>query len=104
MRQRVKIESVSVGSRELGALDAVVTDLAASGLPPVIGGLIGLDFLAKFEVEFDFVKKTLTFHKPGAVACGALDTTSLVDVALATHPTGLKTVRCRLNGCDPFPI
>jgi len=34
---------------EVGALDAVVTDLAASGLPPVTGGLIGLDFLAKFE-------------------------------------------------------
>jgi hypothetical protein len=51
------IEGASVGSKDLGQLDAVVTDLAASGLPSVIGGLLGLDFLCKFEVEFDFVNK-----------------------------------------------
>ena len=45
---------------------------AASGLPAVIGGLLGLEFLSKFEVEFDFVNKAMKFHSPGCIKCGAL--------------------------------
>ena len=104
VRQKVTIEGASVGSKSLGKLDAVVTDIQASGLPAVIGGLLGLEFLSKFEVEFDFVNKALKFHPPGSIACGALDVSELVEIPMSTHPTGLKTVRCRLNGCEPpFP-
>ena len=103
VRQKVTIHGASVGSKSLGDLDAVVTDLAAAGLPPVVGGLLGLDFLTKFQTEFDFGEKTLRFHPPGTIECGALDVSDLVEIPLATHPTGLKTVRCRLNGCEPFP-
>ena len=88
---------------ELGALDAVVTDLAASGLPSVVGGMLGLDFLTRFELELDFADKAMRFHPIGSVATGALDVESLVAVPLARHPTGLRTVSCRLNGCEPFP-
>ena len=138
---------------------------AASGLPAVIGGLLGLEFLSKFEVEFDFVNKAMKFHSPGCIKCGALaracmcvhatrhsldfglrrgkyvfntcfslvferlkadgvkarftvrygdanrvidepcasDVSQLVEIPMSVHPTGLKTVRCRLNGCEPFP-
>ena len=103
VRQKVTIEGASVGSKSLGKLDAVVTDIEASGLPAVIGGLLGLEFLSKFEVEFDFVNKFLKFHPPGSIACGALDVSDLVEIPMSVHPTGLKTVRCRLNGCEPFP-
>ena len=103
LRQKVTIEGISVGGKDLGSFDAVVTDLAASGLPPVIGGLVGLEFLSKFEVEFDFVNKVMKLHKPGTIKCGAVDVLDLVEIPMATHPTGLKTVACRLNKCEPFP-
>ena len=103
VRQKITIDAVSVGSETLGPLDAVVTDLSAAGLPDVVGGLLGLDFLSRFECDFDFAEKTIRLHRRGAIACGALDVAGLVEVPLATHPTGLKTVRIRLNGCDPFP-
>ena len=103
VRQKITIDAVSVGSETLGPLDAVVTDLSAAGLPDVVGGLLGLDFLSRFECDFDFAEKTIRLHRRGAIACGALDVAGLVEVPLATHPTGLKTVRIRLNGCEPFP-
>ena len=37
-----------------------------------------------------------------AVPC-SLDVSELVEIPMSMHPTGLKTVRCRLNGCEPFP-
>ena len=62
--------------------------------------MLGLDFLNKFQTEFDFGEKTLRFHPPGTIECGALDVSDLVEIPLTTHPTGLKTVRCRLNRCE----
>ena len=103
VRQKVTIAGASVGALELGALDAVVTDLAASGLPSVVGGMLGLDFLSRFELELDFGDKAMRFHPIGSVATGALDVDSLVRIPLAIHPTGLRTVSCRLNGCERFP-
>ena len=103
MRQKVTISGASVGALELGSLDAVVTDLAASGLPSVVGGMLGLDFLSKFEADLDFANKTMRFHPRGSIVSGALDVESLVEVPLAMHPTGLKTVACRLNASDAFP-
>ena len=103
LRQKVTISGASVGALELGSLDAVVTDLAASGLPSVVGGMLGLDFLSKFEADLDFANKTMRFHPRGSIVSGALDVESLVEVPLAMHPTGLKTVACRLNASDAFP-
>ena len=52
LRQKVTVTEARLGS-ETFDLDAVVTDLSAVGLPPTIGGLLGLDWLGKYEVEFD---------------------------------------------------
>ena len=57
----------------------------------------------QFECEFDFTDKALRFHPPGSVACGAVDASDLVAIPLGTHPTGLRTVQCVLNGGAPFP-
>ena len=57
----------------------------------------------QFECEFDFTDKALRFHPPGSVACGAVDASDLVAIPLGTHPTGLRTVQCALNGGAPFP-
>jgi|AntAceMinimDraft_1070359.scaffolds.fasta_scaffold44464_2 hypothetical protein len=57
----------------------------------ITGGMLGLEFLSKFEVEFDFVNKAMRFHSPGCMASGALDVSQLVEIPMSTHPTGLKT-------------
>ena len=102
IRQKTTITGLALGSLELNALDAVVTDLSATGLPSIVGGMLGLDFLKKFETEFDFTNKTLSFHKIGTVGSGAVDVDGLVEVPLQTHPTGLKYVKCRLNAGPEF--
>ena len=102
VRQKTTIADVAVGGLTLGDLNAVVTDLFATGLPSVVGGMLGLEFLSRFETEFDFANKTLAFHAPGTIASGAVDVADLVEIPLRTHATGLKLVRCSLNGGAPF--
>jgi len=102
LRQKVTVTDVRVG-RETFDLDAVVTDLSVVGLPPTIGGLLGLEWLGRYEVEFDFEASTITFWPRGSISWGALDVDELVRVSMGTHhKVGLKTVRCTLNDADPI--
>ena len=101
LRQKVSVSDVRLGSK-LFVLDAVVTDLSAVGLPPQIGGLLGLDFLSKFEIEFNFTDSALKFWPKGSIANGAVDTDDLVKIPLHLHPVGLRTVKCSLNNSAPF--
>ena len=102
VRQKTTIADVAVGGLTLGDLNAVVTDLSATGLPSVVGGMLGLEFLSRFETEFDFANKTLAFHAPGTIASGAIGIDDLIEIPLKTHPTGLKLVRCSLNAGASF--
>ena len=103
VRQKTTVTDVAVGGVPLkGDLNCVVTDLSATGLPSVVGGMLGLEFLSRFETEFDFANKTLAFHAPGTIASGAVELDGLIEIPLKTHPTGLKLVRCSLNAAAPF--
>ena len=102
IRQKVVIKNPSLGAVEIPELDAVVTDLQATGLPPVVGGLLGLDFLKRFEVEFDFDKEIIAFHPKGSAITGVCDVSSLIKIKLKTHPTGLQLAPISLNNCAPF--
>ena len=102
IRQKVVIKNPSLGAVEIPELDAVVTDLRATGLPPVVGGLLGLDFLQRFEVEFDFDKETITFHPRGSAITGVCDVSDLIKIRLKTHPTGLQLAPISLNNCEPI--
>jgi len=103
VRQKTTVTDVAVGGVPLkGDLNCVVTDLSATGLPSVVGGMLGLEFLSRFETEFDFANKTLAFHAPGTIVSGAVELDDLIEIPLKTHPTGLKLVRCSLNAGAPF--
>ena len=102
IRQKVVIKNPSLGAVEIPELDAVVTDLRSTGLPPVVGGLLGLDFLKRFEVEFDFDKEIIAFHPKGSAITGVCDVSSLIKIKLKTHPTGLQLAPISLNNCAPF--
>ena len=103
IRQKIKIPNVTLGSKSLDGFEAVVTDLTKSGLPSTVGGLLGLEFLARFEVEFDFLNRELRFWPRGSVLSGALDVGGLIGVELIRHPVGIKTVSVRLNDSTAFP-
>ena len=102
IRQKVVIKNPSLGAVEIPELDAVVTDLRSTGLPPVVGGLLGLDFLKRFEVEFDFDKEIIAFHPKGSAITGVCDVSELIKIRLKTHPTGLQLAPISLNNCAPF--
>ena len=103
LRQKVTLKGVRMGAHEfVDGLEAAVTDLTVVGLPPVIGGLLGLEFLSKFVVEFDFARSALSFWPLGSVEAGAVDVASLVKIPLKTHPVGLRTARVSLNSSAPF--
>ena len=102
IRQKVVIKNPSLGPVVIPELDAVVTDLQATGLPPVVGGLLGLDFLQRFEVEFDFDKEIISFHPKGSAITGVCDVSDLIKIPLKTHPTGLQSAPISLNNCEPI--
>jgi hypothetical protein len=45
-------------------------DLANTGLSPSIAGIMGLNILAQFDVEFDFPNERISFYQAGAAAKG----------------------------------
>jgi hypothetical protein len=45
-------------------------DLANTGLSPSIAGIMGLNILAQFDVEFDFPNERISFYEAGAAAKG----------------------------------
>ena len=96
MRQKVTISGASVGALELGALDAVVTDLAASGLPSVVGGMLGLDFLTRFELVLDLADRAMRLHPSGAVATGGV-------LVPSPAPHGTQDGVVQAERLQPFP-
>jgi len=48
----------------------VIMDLANTGLSPSIAGIMGLNILAQFDVEFDFPNERISFYEAGAAAKG----------------------------------
>ncbi|CAM6009332.1 unnamed protein product [Sphagnum balticum] len=48
----------------------VIMDLANTGLSPSIAGIMGLNILAQFDVEFDFPNEQISFYEAGAAAKG----------------------------------
>lgn len=38
------------------------------GWDPTVAGLLGLNILSQFDVEFNFKREALVFHRPGAAS------------------------------------
>jgi len=61
----------------------IVMDLASAGLPPSVAGIVGLNILSQYDVEFHFLKEQIAFYAVGAANRGDCDMQGLQKLALA---------------------
>lgn len=82
-------------------LHALITDFPQEHIDPAhdpVEGMIGMELLSMFDVDFDFPNGRLRFWKPGTVASEAL-AAGLVEVpAVVINETGLIGIRLAAPG------
>ncbi|CAN0179402.1 unnamed protein product, partial [Phaeothamnion confervicola] len=79
-------------------LDAVVVNLERMGFSETVGGVLGLDALSSFDLDFDFPRSVVRVYMAGAVERGLLDTAGLEGVACGVLPGGKLGIKMELNG------
>lgn len=70
-------------------------DLASAGLPPSVAGIVGLNILSQFDVEFHFLKEQIAFYPVGAANRGDCDMQGLQRLALAPIQYSLPGLQVR---------
>jgi hypothetical protein len=81
---------------KLPKLHAVITDFPQEHIDPAhnVEGMLGMELLSLFDVDFDFKNNRLRFWKPGTT-----DTTGLVEIpAVVINETGLIGIRLSVPG------
>lgn len=82
---------------DLPMLHAVITDFPQEHIDPAhdpVEGMLGMEFLEQFDVEFDFAKNRLRLWKPGTA-----DKRGLVEIpAVVINETGLIGIRLTVPG------
>lgn len=101
--REVALPEAALGSHSCGALRAVVMDLGYAGLDATVGGIVGLNLLSLFDVEFDFAAASIAFHGRGSAASGAIDLSGLVRLAPANFPFAIPGVQASVEGGPPVP-
>lgn len=79
------------------ATQGIIMDLVSTGLPPSVSGIVGLNVLSQFDVEFDFVKEHITLFELGAVDKGHCSKEGLQKLAVAPISFSLPGVQVRLT-------
>lgn len=72
-------------------------DLASAGLPPSVAGIVGLNILSQYDVEFHFLKEQIAFYTVGAANRGDCDMQGLQKLALAPVQYSLPGLQVRYN-------
>ena len=81
---------------KLPKLHAVITDFPQEHIDPAhnVEGMLGMELLSLFDVDFDFKNNRLRFWKPGTA-----DTTGLVEIpAVVINESGLIGIRLSVPG------
>lgn len=73
----------------------IIMDLASTGLPPSVAGIVGLNVLSQFDVEFDFLKENITLFEIGAVDRGQCRKEGLQKLAVAPISFSLPGIQVR---------
>ena len=79
------------------ATQGIIMDLVSTGLPPSVAGIVGLNVLSQFDVEFDFVKEHITLFEVGAVERGHCSKEGLQKLAVAPISFSLPGLQVRLT-------
>ena len=94
----------------LPPLHAVITDFPQEHIDPAhdpVEGMLGMELLSMFDVDFDFQKGRIRLWKPGtaAKAIAADPKNNMVEIpAVVINETGLIGIRVSAPGVSPQPI
>ena len=91
------------GELPLPNLHAVITDFPQAHIDPAhdpVEGMIGMEVLSRFDVDFDFPNNRIRFWEPGTAAA-AIDSKKLVEIpAVEINETGLIGIRVSVPGAS----
>jgi len=101
----LNVEAVEVGPRTYRDLSMAVMELGhlESKLGAPVDGILGRNFLARNDVEIDFVTKKLRMYKPGAIDAGTLTVRQMIAVPYGSFPAGLMRIDVQLDGKVDVP-
>lgn len=93
---KAKLKSVGY-LNDVVVAQGIVMDLASAGLPPSVAGIVGLNILSQYDVEFHFLKEQIAFYAVGAANRGDCDMQGLQKLALAPVQYSLPGLQVRYN-------
>lgn len=67
-------------------------------LGPNTGGVLGLDFLNRYDIDLNFETNEARLYVAGAVDQGLVDTSELEGLACGYLPGGKLGIKMELNG------
>lgn len=67
-------------------------------LGPNTGGVLGLDFLNRYDLDLNFETNEARFYVAGAVDQGLVDTSLLEGLKCGSLPGGKLAIKMELNG------
>ncbi|XP_024379817.1 uncharacterized protein [Physcomitrium patens] len=80
--RKISLPAMNIGGKLCKSVEGIIMDLASTGLPPSVAGIVGLNVLSQFDVEFDFVKEHITLYEAGAVERGQCSQEGLQKLAM----------------------
>ncbi|KAL2631400.1 hypothetical protein R1flu_016086 [Riccia fluitans] len=98
----VNFQEVKIGNHPLSNISALLMDpQMLQGWEASAAGLLGLNVLSQFDVEFDFSKDTLVFYPPGAASRGEYNMQGMEKLATSEVTLGILGVKIALGQAPP---
>ncbi|KAG0604051.1 hypothetical protein M758_10G140400 [Ceratodon purpureus] len=94
----ISLPAMSIAGKPCKPVQGIIMDLVSTGLPPSVSGIVGLNVLSQFDVEFDFVKEHITLFELGAVDKGHCSMEGLQKLAVAPISFSLPGVQVDMGG------
>ncbi|OAE34259.1 hypothetical protein AXG93_4605s1240 [Marchantia polymorpha subsp. ruderalis] len=98
----INLKDVKIGDHALCNVSALLMDeQMLRGWEASADGLLGLNILSQFDVEFDFSNGVLVFYPPGAASRGECDMQDMEKLSTSEVTLGILGVKVALGGAPP---
>ncbi|KAJ7298115.1 hypothetical protein O6H91_Y016400 [Diphasiastrum complanatum] len=97
----IKLPPVKIMGHICEHVDAVVMDLSRTGLDSTVAGLVGMNVLSQFDVEFDFLSQRLVFYASGAVGEDGYIIHRMQQLVTSSTSFGIPSVQVKLGKAPP---
>ncbi|KAL3689252.1 hypothetical protein R1sor_015561 [Riccia sorocarpa] len=98
----VNFREVKIGNHPLSNVTALLMDAQMlQGWEASAAGLLGLNVLSQFDIEFDFLRDVLVFYPPGAARRGEYNMQGMAKLATSEVTLGILGVKIALGKAPP---